>query len=148
MTTRQIIISALMERMENYSWQSVAPSDFVLGPADVARVQFPLAQLIPGQEIIRRKDYGNDMQTSMAFTASIYISLDQATKAADEILEEAFAELKKCLFSTPLQVNEGGQDHYLSLTYEQGGVDYDYDVGPGYPGASVQFVATINESFP
>jgi len=148
MTTRQLIISAIMARLEAYSWESVAPSDFVLGPADVSQVTFPLAQLIPGQEVIRRKDFGKDMQTSLAFTASIYISLDQATKAADEILEEAFAELKECMFSTPLTVTEDETDHYISLLYEQGGVDYDYDVGPGYPGASVQFVATINESFP
>lgn len=145
-TTRQLIITALMARLESYSWTATGPADFVLGPADPTQVDFPIVQLIPGQESIRRQDYGADMQTALAFTASVYISLDQMTKAADEILEEAFVELKACLFATPLTVTEDGVEHSLSLTYEQGAVDYDYDVGPGFAGAGVQFTITINES--
>ena len=148
MTTRQLIIAAIMERLESYAWPSTGPSDFVLGPADRANVNFPLVMLEPGQETVSRHDYGTAHQATLAFSASIFISLDQMTKAADEIMEEAFAELKDCLFSAPVTVTENGQDHYLSLNYETGSVDYDYAVGPGFAGASATFTVTINIDFP
>ena len=148
MTTRQLIIAAIMERLESYGWQSTGPSFFVLGPADWAKVGYPLVMLVPGQETVSRHDYGSGHQATLAFNASIFIRLDQMTKAADEIMEDAFAELKDCLFSAPVTVSEGGQDHYLSLNYESGSVDYDYDVGPGFAGASAMFTVTINIDFP
>ena len=147
-TSRQLIISAIMGRLEGYAWQTVAPADFVLGAADSAKVNFPVVQLMPGQESVVRQGYGSDRQMSLAFTASVYVSLDQMTKAADEIMEYAFEELKTCLFATPLTVTEDGAVFYLSLMYEQGSVGYDYETGPGFAEASVAFTVNPNIYFP